>query len=417
MHDAEALPVPTHEPAAGEDGARAAPGGPRGSRDPAAGEPLNGLGAVEDPVAALHAPLPADPHDALVAVRRRTRALVAGLTVEQLERQVSPLMSPLVWDLAHIAAYEDLWLVHRHGQRPLLHPELAAVYDAFETPRTVRGDIELLDVPAAWEYLAEVRSRVEQVVAERGVDPELHEMVLQHEMQHTETMLQAMRLGALAPWLDALPGDGDGDASATGVELLDLPGGSALLGAPAGVFSYDNERPRHERTLAAFRIARRPLTVALWRSFAAEADGDRRWWSDEGWAWRARRDGPAGPPPDARDADVACHLSWFEAQALAAWQGLRLPSEHEWEHAAASGVLDDVGRVWEWTATTFAGYPGFEAHPYREYSEVFFDRGYRVLRGGSFAAHPRVATTTFRNWDLPERRQIFAGVRLAGDAA
>ena len=88
--------------------------------------------------------------------------------------------------------------------------------------------------------------------------------------------------------------------------------------------------------------------------------------------------------------------------------------EAEWEKASTWGQLDATGLVWEWTSSHFGGYPGFVAHPYREYSEVFFGDGYRVLRGGSWAAHPRVATTTFRNWDLPQRRQIFSGVRLAG---
>src|SRR3954462_3063979 len=111
--------------------------------------------------------------EAMAAVRRRTFDLVGHLPEADLERQVDPLMSPLVWDLAHIAAYEDLWLVHRHGGRELLHGELAAIYDAFETPRSVRGQIELLDHGGALDYLAHVRHRTLEVLDERGPDPVL----------------------------------------------------------------------------------------------------------------------------------------------------------------------------------------------------------------------------------------------------
>ena len=143
--------------------------------------------------------------DALAASRDRTFAIVAHLDDAQLEHQVDPLMSPLVWDLAHIAAYEDLWLVHRFAGVPLLHPELAARYDAFETPRAVRGEIELLDADGAREYLATVRERTLAAIDARGVDPFVHEMVVRHELQHTETMRQAMRLaGVLAPGEPAL---------------------------------------------------------------------------------------------------------------------------------------------------------------------------------------------------------------------
>src|SRR3954470_3495734 len=143
--------------------------------------------------------------EALAASRERTFAIVAHLDDGQLERQIDPIMSPLAWDLGHIAAYEDLWLVHRFAGEPLLHPELAAVYDAFETPRTVRGEIELLDTAAARAYLDAVRARVLRALEHRAPDPLLHEMVVRHELQHTETMRQAMELGGvLAPGEPAL---------------------------------------------------------------------------------------------------------------------------------------------------------------------------------------------------------------------
>src|SRR6476646_3874394 len=125
--------------------------------------------------------------EALAASRDRTFAIVAHLDDGQLERQIDPLMSPLVWDLAHIAAYEDLWLVHRFAGEPLLHPELAARYDAFETPRAVRGEIELLDADGAREYLAEVRERTLAAIDARGIDPVVHEMFFRNDPAPTET--------------------------------------------------------------------------------------------------------------------------------------------------------------------------------------------------------------------------------------
>ncbi|MDX6726924.1 MAG: gamma-glutamyl hercynylcysteine S-oxide synthase [Baekduia sp.] len=346
----------------------------------------------------------------LAAARQRTLDLVAHLATADLERQIVAILSPLVWDLGHIAAYEDLWVVHRHAGLPLLRPDLAALYDAFETPRAVRGDLELLGHADALEYLAAVRDRTLAALDAHGPDPVIHEMVLRHELQHTETMRQAMAIAGLLP-----PGEPRLAALTGPDEWLGVPAGTHALGAPDHRFAYDNERPLHAVHVDGFRIARRPVTNATWLAFVEGGGYVRReWWSAEGWAWKEEYDithhqGVATGPLDA----PVCHVSWFEAEALARWCGARLPTEAEWEKAA--GRLDGVGLVWEWTASLFGGYPGFAAYPYREYSEVFFGDRYRVLRGGSWATAPRVATTTFRNWDLPERRQIFAGVRLARD--
>jgi gamma-glutamyl hercynylcysteine S-oxide synthase len=354
--------------------------------------------------------------DRLAAVRERTLALVADLDDDVMHRPLDPIMSPLVWDLAHIAAYEDLWCVHRLGGEPLLHADLAATYDAFETPRAARAEVELLDRAGALAYLEDVRART-LAVLERVGPSELHELVFRHELQHTETMRQAMFLGGLPGGFPEGMGRFPAEA-----DWIEIPAGSALVGAGEDGFAHDNERPRHELQLNGFRISRTPVTNATWLSFAEGGGYQRReWWSDEGWSWKQCYDithplgWSAGPPADT-DAPVQ-HVSWFEADAFARSQGARLPTEAEWEMAATStqedGSLAGIGAVWEWTASEFAGYPGFRAHPYREYSEVFFDKGYRVLRGGSWAADPVVATPTFRNWDLPQRRQIFSGVRLA----
>ena len=323
---------------------------------------------------------------ALSETRERTLALVAHLGEDDLSRVHSPIMSPLAWDLGHIAAYEDLWLAHRHAGLELLRPELAGVYDAFETPRAVRGEVEALGPDDARAYMREVRERTSRAIAQRGVgDGGLCEMVIRHELQHSETMRQTLAIAGLLP-----ASEPSLESQAGADEWIEVPAGPFAMGAPAGGIAYDNERPHHTVELGAFQIARRPVTNVGWARF------------DEG---------APSPHPDA----PVCHVSWFQAQAYADACGARLPSEAEWEKAATRGLLAGVGQVWEWTDSIFGGYPGFVAYPYREYSEVFFGEDYRVLRGGSWATSPRVKTVTFRNWDLPQRSQIFAGVRLARD--
>ena len=421
---------------------------------------------------------------ALEEARRRTLALVAPFSDDQLETVHSTLMSPLVWDLGHIAAFEDLWIVHRLGGRPLLHEDLADVYDAFETPRAGRGELPFLRPGEAREYLAEVRARALSVLEEQGPgDGLITELIVRHEQQHNETMLQTIQLAQLAGLDFAAQPAGPPAASPTGsaftgLEMIEIPDGPCSIGAAAVEeigFAYDNERPRHRTDVRGYLIGRTPITNATYLTFVEGGGYERReWWSDEGWSWKEDYDitRPQSWTPDLRsewrltgltplhpDRPVV-HISWFEADAFARAHGARLPTEQEWEKAAtwdqetqtarlhpwgdsppqpgvtanldhlaggtltvdalpagasAYGCLGMIGDVWEWTASCFGGYPGFVAHPYREYSEVFFGSEYRVLRGGAWATRPRVAATTFRNWDYPQRRQIFAGLRIARD--
>jgi iron(II)-dependent oxidoreductase len=361
-------------------------------------------------------PAAADPEpliDALARARERTLGIVAHLDDDQLAAVHSPIMSPLVWDLAHIAAYEDLWLAHRLGGERLLRPDLAAAYDAFETPRAIRGDIDVLDPPQAREYLQAVRERTIATLSHDGAgDGVIAEMVVRHELQHSETMRQTLALAGLLAEGDGVlaPLDGDGG-------WCEVPAGAFAMGASDVGFSYDNERPRHDVQLDAFAIARQPVSNGEWLRFTADGGYQRReLWSPEGWEWNLEHGrAPDGSIANAHPRAAACHVCWYEADAFVRAAGARLPSEAEWERAATLGLLTGIGEVWEWTASAFDGYPGFVAHPYREYSEVFFGDSYRVLRGSSWATDERVASPTFRNWDLPQRRQIFAGLRLARD--
>jgi iron(II)-dependent oxidoreductase len=255
-------------------------------------------------------------------------------------------------------------------------------------------------------------------------------MVVQHELQHVETMTQTLQLGAFPG-----PAPGAPPPVRAGGEMR-VETGTFTVGAADEPWAYDNERPAHEVSLAAFRIDRGLVTNAEYAAFV-DAGGyrDSSVWSEEGWEWRKgdeaeaplfwehdgdrwvrRRFGIVEPVP--ADEPVQ-HVSWHEADAYARWSGKRLPTEAEWE-AAAGTARDELehlhGAVWQWTSTRFGGYPGFRAFPYAEYSEAFFGTDYVVLRGGSWVTDPVVARPTFRNWDFPQRRQIFSGIRCARDA-
>jgi iron(II)-dependent oxidoreductase len=413
---------------------------------------------------------------ALEAARARSLALVDPIPETDQARQVSELMSPLCWDLAHIGHYEELWLVRSLDGAPPTDPAFDDVYDAFKHPRRERGDLPILDPAGARRYVADVRERSLEGLARAdldGGDPLLaggfvYGMVTQHEHQHDETMLATIQLMDHAhPAADGagVPPTVDDGTTRAG-EAITIPGGTYLVGTSDNPWAYDNERPEHEVTVASFRIDATPVTNSSYRTFVE--DGGYRsesLWSRAGWAWRLeagleapqfwRREGGGGwsrrrygrveeLPPD----EPVQHVCWYEADAFARWAGARLPSETEWEVAAAGastdlanlwrpgphrwgpnptgaaaagaaskfGVQQMFGDVWEWTASDFGAYPGFTSFPYREYSEVFFGPDYKVLRGGSWATHPEAMRSTFRNWDYPIRRQIFAGFRCARDA-
>jgi iron(II)-dependent oxidoreductase len=424
---------------------------------------------------------------ALDEARGRSLSLLDPLPDESLVRQHSPLMSPLVWDLAHIANYEDQWLVRAITRQPAARPELDDLYDAFRHPRPDRPALPILGPAEARSYGAEIRGRALDVLDGLALDDPtdplvaggfVHGMVVQHEHQHDETMLATLQLMAAPgyrPVVAAAPVATPGVEPAPEVRL---PGGTFVMGTSSDPWALDNERPAHVVDVAPFWMDTTPVTNAAFGAFIADGGyADPRWWTAVGWAWRTEaalecpqywqrvgagwtidRFGAIAPPiPD----QPVQHVCWYEADAYARWAGRRLPTEAEWEFAAGSGedgrqhrwpwgdteptpahanlwsaaspfgpgavtahpaganrwgVLGLIGDVWEWTSSEFTGHPGFAAHPYREYSEVFFGPAYKVLRGGSWATHPSCIRATFRNWDYPIRRQIFAGFRCARDA-
>ncbi len=426
----------------------------------------------------------------LTDARARTFELVAPLDETQLTRQHSPLMSPIVWDLGHIANFEEQWVRRAHdphGRRDDAARRLDHLYDAVAHPRATRRRLPILEHMACLRYFEDTRRRTLDAIACASfpaTDPLLaggfiHAMLAQHEAQHGETILQTIQLIDDLTYEPPRRTEPPGALALLGeaVEAV-VPPGPFTMGTNDRTLAYDNERPAHDVVLPRYAIDLCPTTNEQFLRFMEDGGYRRReLWTPEGWRWRLEsgvvhpaqwRRGPDGAwserafgrlAPLALDQPVI-HVSWYEADAYARWAGKRLPSEEEWEKAAAWDLelgtarrypwgdasptaelanLDQrtfspaavgayprgvsyfgchqlLGDVWEWTASDFVPYPGFTAFPYPEYSEVHFGRGYKVLRGGSWATQPLAARNTFRNWDLPQRRQIFAGFRCARDA-
>ena len=418
---------------------------------------------------------------ALGEAREQTRRLLAPLDAEALSAQHSELMSPLVWDLAHVGWYEEYWLLRQLGAETTDRGEFDEIYDAFANPRSDRPNLPLLDPDAAWAYCDEVRARALEHLDSLDLSAEerlledgyAYGLVIQHELQHNETMLQTLQLRTE---LYPLPKtSGVEQRGHEPVREVTFAGGTVAVGSDHA-WAYDNEKPVTRRALGPFAIDVMPVTNAEFQSFIDD-DGyatDNLWApagldhiraesieAPLGWArsgsesWSRQRLGNVEAVPAD---DPVQHVSWFEADAFARWAGKRLPSELEWEAAASwdprlarntmypwgdgyepgnanlgcasfapvrGGALPAgasplgcehmTGDVWEWTSSDFAGYDEFEPFPYPEYSEVFFGSEYKVLRGGSWATSPRVARASFRNWDFPQRRQLFAGFRCARD--
>jgi len=417
--------------------------------------------------------------------RQATNELLSAVPDPLLEAQHSRLMSPLVWDLGHIANFENQWISTATATSRTA--DLRAQDHLFEATAHARADRLKLDLPNATEareQLQQIREDSRRRLRAPGKNAPARlldnglvlEMLAQHEAQHGETMLQSIGLIDGFAWPRPLRNPSPEEHTpARGMAII--PAGAYSIGAATDGFTYDNESPRHTRELASFAIALAPVTNREFLGFV-EAGGYRRpeFWSAAGNCWREKAgvETPLGWQQINGEwhtttmghhrrlphHEAVIHVSYFEAAAYAKFRGKRLPTEFEWEVAASADLetgepriypwggrephpgladLDQsrphpqtvgslpegrsffgceqmMGGVWEWTSSEFKPYPGFQAFPYEEYSAVHFDQGYRVLRGGSWATRGVAIRNSFRNWDLPERRQIFSGLRLAADA-
>jgi gamma-glutamyl hercynylcysteine S-oxide synthase len=309
----------------------------------------------------------------LIAARARTELLTGSVDEADLVRQHSPLMSPLVWDLAHIANQEELWLLRNVGGIEPMHPEIDPLYDAFEHPRAERPSLPLLPPAEARSYGHEVRGRVLDLLdsirfsgSRLLSDGFAFGMVAQHEAQHDETMLITHQLRTGTPVLPAAPpGPAPADALRLPAEVL-VPGGPFTMGTSADPWALDNERPAHTVDVPSFYLDTTPVTCGAYAAFIADGGYDEpRWWTAAGWAhrqdaglvaplywsysgagqWTRRVFGRTEP---IEPAEPVLHVSWYEADAYARWAGRRLPTEPEWEKAARFDPATGTSRRYPW---------------------------------------------------------------------
>jgi iron(II)-dependent oxidoreductase len=404
--------------------------------------------------------------DGLRDARARTLALVSDLTDAQFTVPLLEVINPILWEIGHIAYFAEFWtLRHLFGEAPIL-PNADELYDSAKIPHDTRWSLPLPDRDAT---LAFMRTQLERAL-ERANDIStvedaayFYRLALHHEDMHGEALIYARQTLAY-PWPHASrhpephasrhpePVEG-GAEQRRGSHLGDakIPAGTYRIGStPDDGFVFDNEKWAHDVHLDEFEIARTPVTNAQFRVFVDDGGyANRKWWSDDGWAWRtqARAEQPVywkdgmrrhfDRLVPLRDDEPVVHVNLHEARAYCKWAGRRLPTEPEWEVAAAGapirGNLDGaygdvcdvwlfedaesiygcrqmIGNVWEWTQSRFEPYPGFAPDPYKEYSAPWFGNHY-VLRGGAWSTRSRLISTRWRNFYRPHRRDIITGLR------
>ncbi len=428
----------------------------------------------------------------MTEARAETLRLFEMVREEELRESPGFGFRPVLWHLAHIGVFEAYWILQKLGGQSAPDEHYERVFDPIKTPRE-----ESKNLPSRREmqdYLARVREEALRVLDRTHFDESepllrdayIFQLVLEHEYQHQETLAYLLHL--LDPAKKTRPGGGAEDmrnlkaaaqASLALPRMVTIPEGAFQIGSVWDTFAYDNELPAHIVHVPSFKIDRLLTTNEEYAHFIDEGGYLRReWWSDEGWGWRERENwtmplywSKNGEGWRARNmfeegtldsTHPVAGISWYEAEAYARFKEMRLPTEAEWEKAAAVGVanahepkrrfswgkreptpalcnfnnhfwgttpvgsfpdgasaygcLDMTGNVWEWTADVFGPFPGFEPFPYPEYSEAWFDGDHRVLKGGSWATRPSVLRTSFRNFFRRHFRIAFAGIRCAADA-
>jgi iron(II)-dependent oxidoreductase len=411
--------------------------------------------------------------------RRRTLDLVADLDDGQLIGPRLAIVNPLLWEIAHVAWFQELWVLRRGLGRPPLREDGDRLYDSSAVPHDTRWELPLPSRAETLRYMNDVHEDVLELLARGDPEPRLAYLLMYsvfHEDMHDEAFTYTRQtLAYPPPRFSGARGGAAGPGGALAGDVC-VPAATFELGSrPEDGFVFDNEKWAHRVHVGPFAIARAAVTQAEFARFVDDA-GYRRdeLWSEEGRAWRnrAQADRPlywrrAGDGWERRDFDryvslepdrAVIHVNWYEAQAYCRWAGRRLPSEAEWEAAAAlepgaagspakkrrfpwggeppsseranldgaalgcadAGALPQgdsahgcrqlIGNVWEWTASAFEPYPGFEPDMYRDYSQPWFGT-HKVLRGGCWATRARLLRNTWRNFYTPDRRDVWAGFR------
>lgn len=414
----------------------------------------------------------------LCDARRRTLELVADLSDEQWAVPEIDIVNPPLWEIGHVAWFQEKWALRHLRGRASLHPSSDEFWDSAAVSHHARWELPLPPRAATQQYMQDVLDAVLERLSRDAVTEDeayFHWLGVMHEDMHGEALAYTRQtLGYPAPpgWRPAASLE-PSEPSAGDVRI---PGGAYCLGAlPGRRFVFDNEKWAHEVRLRPFAISRCAVTN---REFAAFVDDGgyrrRECWSADGWTWREREN--AGHPvywipqesgkwmhrlydqvlPLPGDLPVI-HVNWYEADAYCRWAGRRLPREAEWELAASglekadypwgdrppapdrahldaaslgcvpvsdrsagdspAGCRQLIGNVWEWTADDFLPYPGFVLDPYKEYSQPWFGSERKTLRGGCWATRSRLVRNTWRNYFQKDRRDIFAGFRTCAPAA